>query len=167
MALEHDIDISVQDPRWESIPNVEKLVEKAVNTSLESTPMPRAAFEKELEISVVLANDDLIQVLNREYREKDKPTNVLTFASLDADEPIPGDILHLGDVILSYQTLEREANEQGKFLHDHLIHLAVHGTLHLLQYDHQTDDEANTMETLEIRILERLGIQNPYIEQEF
>lgn len=159
-----EIDISIQDPRWESIPDVEKLVEKAVNTAINTAPMPKAAFEKDLEISVVLANDDLVQVLNREYREKDKPTNVLTFATLDSEAPETGNELNLGDVILSYQTIDREAQEQGKFLNDHIIHLVVHGTLHLLMYDHQTKDEADTMETLEIRILERLGIQNPYIE---
>lgn len=162
-----EIDISVQDPRWETIPNVEKLVEKAVITTLNSTPLPREALDKDLEISVVLANDDLMQVLNREYREKDKPTNVLTFAALDSEMPMAGDELNLGDIILSYQTIEREAKEQGKYLTDHLVHLTVHGMLHLLMYDHQTEDEANTMETLEIRILERLSVQNPYIENTY
>jgi len=159
-----ELDISIQDPIWETIPNVEKLVEKAVNAAIAAAPLPREALQKDLEISLVLANDDLVQVLNREYRQKDRPTNVLTFATLDSAMPQAGDDLNLGDIILAFQTIEREAAEQGKYLTDHLAHLTVHGTLHLLMYDHQTEDEANTMETLEIRILERLGVQNPYIE---
>lgn len=165
MAIE--LDISIQDPLWETIPNVENLVEKAVSTTLTFAPLPKDAIKKDLEISLVLANDDLVQVLNREYREMDKPTNVLTFATLDSNMPQGGEDLNLGDVILAYQTIEREASEQGKYLTDHLVHLTVHGTLHLLMYDHQTEDDANTMETLEIRILERLGIQNPYIENTY
>ena len=162
-----EIDISVQDPVWEHIDNVEKFVEKAVITTISTAPWPKRAYGKDVEISIVLANDDLLQVFNREYREKDKPTNVLTFASIDSDEPQYGDCFHLGDVLLSFQTLERECVEQGKFMNDHFCHLLVHGTLHILGYDHIEEDDANTMETLEIRILEKLGIQNPYIEAIF
>ena len=164
---EPEIDISVQDPVWEHIKDVEKFVEKAVMTTLTSAPWPKQARGKDVEISIVLANDDLLQVFNREYREKDKPTNVLTFASIDSDEPQHGDVFHLGDVLLSFQTLEKECLEQGKFMNDHFCHLIVHGTLHILGYDHIEDDDANTMETLEIRILEKLGVQNPYIEAIF
>ena len=115
----------------------------------------------------MLANDDLMQILNREYREKDKPTNVLTFANLDSEDIEPEGLLNLGDVILSYDTIHRETQEQGKFLLDHIRHLTVHGVLHLLGYDHRDEDEANDMETLEIRILETLGVQNPYTETGF
>jgi len=108
----------------------------------------------------------LIQVLNREYRDKDAPTNVLTFASLDSNDPIPVNAPYpLGDVILAFQTIDREAREQGKFFKDHFLHMVVHGTLHLLGYDHITEDEANIMESLEIRILEKMNIQNPYMEK--
>jgi len=169
LALE--IDIAVQDPRWESIPHVDNLVERTVKTTILSAistaPIPVHARDKNYEISLVLANDDLLLVMNREYREKDKTTNVLTFASIDSNEPQMGDNFHLGDVMLSYQTIEREAQEQDKFLRDHFVHLVVHGTLHLLGYDHIDEDDANTMETLEIRILEKMGIQNPYIEAIF
>ena len=75
--------------------------------------------------------------------------------------------VHIGDIILSYQTLDREAKEQGKFFRDHFIHIVVHGTLHLLGYDHITEDEANIMESTEIRILEKMNIQNPYTETNF
>lgn len=159
------IDISVQDPEWEAMGDVKDIIYTAAQTALTAALIPRFAENRDLEVSVVLANDDLVQTLNREYREKDKPTNVLTFASLDDEEGLPVEgILNLGDIILSYQTLDREAQEQGKFLLDHVKHLTVHGILHLLGYDHETEDDATDMETLEIRILEKLGVQNPYTD---
>lgn len=165
--LNHRIDVSVQDPQWETLGNIESLIVNVAKSTLNSAILPKVAFARELEASIVLANDDLVKILNREYRKKDKPTNVLTFASLDAGDVTPeGEILNLGDVIISFQTIEREAQEQGKFMLDHLKHMTVHGVLHLLGYDHQTDAQANDMETLEIRILEQLGVQNPYIEIE-
>ncbi len=159
------IDIATQDPAWENIAGVEETVENAVKTAVRFANLPHLAKDRPLEISMVLANDDLVQVLNREYRGKDKPTNVLTFAALD-DEIMPdtGGQLSLGDVILSLETLQREAKEQNKPFHEHLIHLCVHGTLHLLGYDHLEEDDATIMETLEIKILAQLGVQNPYIE---
>ncbi len=166
--LNHKIEISVQDPQWETMGDIHNIVMSVAKTTLTSAILPKIAFNRNLEASIVLANDDLVQVLNREYRGKDKPTNVLTFALLDGEDMTPeGEILALGDVIISFQTIEREAQEQGKFMLDHLKHMTVHGVLHLLGYDHETDEEANDMETLEIRILEQLGVQNPYIETEF
>lgn len=163
------IDVSVQEPEWEAFEDITNLVQTIAETTLSTALLPPIAQNRQLEASIVLANDDLVHVLNREYREKDQPTNVLTFASLDdEDEMTPdGENLNLGDVILSYQTIEREAQEQGKFMIEHLKHLTVHGVLHLLGYDHRTDEEATDMETLEIRILETLGVQNPYIEMDF
>lgn len=162
------IDISVQDPEWETLGNVKAIVEKAARLTLTNAILPKFALDRDFEVSIVLANDELVQVLNREYRDKDKPTNVLTFASLDAEEPMTTEgVLNLGDVILAYQTIERESQEQGKFLLDHVNHLTVHGVLHLLGYDHETEDEATDMETLEIRILEKLGVQNPYTDTGF
>lgn len=163
------IDVSVQEPEWETFEDIEQLVTIVAKKTLKTAMLPRIAQKCALEASIVLANDDLVHILNREYRDKDQPTNVLTFATLDDPDNITpdGETLNLGDVILSYQTIEREAQEQGKFMLDHLKHLTVHGVLHLLGYDHQTDEEANDMETLEIRILESLGVQNPYTETEF
>lgn len=162
-----EIDVSISEPEWlSSFLEVEKLAELAMRHTLVMATLPRNLEGRELEASIVLANDDLIQVLNREYRKKDAPTNVLTFAALDADTPAPDDGPYpLGDVILSYQTIDREAKEQGKFFKDHFLHMVVHGTLHLIGYDHQNDDEATIMETLEIRILEKMNIQNPYMDQ--
>jgi len=163
------IDVSVQDPEWETLGDIHDLVLLVAKTTLQSAILPKIAFNRKLEASVVLANDDLVQLLNNEYRGKDKPTNVLTFASLDGDDDDTpeGEPLNLGDIIISFQTIEREAQEQGKFMLDHVKHITVHGVLHLLGYDHETDEEANDMETLEIRILEHLGVQNPYTETDF
>ena len=165
--LKPDVEISIQDPEWEKMPNIYDVIKMTSRVALNNAILPKACIGRDLEISVVLANDDLMQVLNREYRSKDKPTNVLTFASLDSEEIPTTGTLNLGDIILSYQTIDREAQEQGKFPLDHIKHLTVHGVLHLLGYDHEDEDEANDMETLEIRILEQMGVQNPYTEMNF
>lgn len=161
-----DIDVSVSEPEWnESFLELEDLAKQAVQIAIDMAVLPEPVRGRDLEISVVLANDDLLQVLNREYRQMDKPTNVLSFATLDSDDPPPPDgPFPLGDIILSYQTIDREAMEQGKFFRDHFVHMVVHGTLHLVGYDHMTEDEATIMETLEIRILEKMHIQNPYMD---
>ena len=161
------IDISLQDPEWERIGDIEKIIRQAIERTLATAMMPKTAIGRDLEVSIVLANDDLIQVLNREYREKDTPTNVLTFATLDSEEISTDGVLNLGDVILSFQTIQREAQEQGKFILDHVKHMTIHGVLHLLGYDHINDDEANDMETAEIGILAGLGVQNPYTDMDF
>lgn len=159
------IDISVQDPAWETIADIKAQMNHAVETALRLANLPHLAKDRPLEMSLVLANDDLVHTLNRTYRNKDRPTNVLTFAALDdTDMPDIGGPLPLGDVILAYETILREAAEQNKSFMEHLAHLCVHGTLHLLGYDHIDEDEATEMETLEIKILSLLGIQNPYIE---
>lgn len=157
-------DIAIQDPEWENLEDIETLALATVRMAMQMVDLPEPLRGRHIEISVALANDDLIQILNREYRDKDSPTNVLTFATLDAEEPENEGPANLGDIVLSYQTVYRESQEQGKFLQDHVAHLLVHGTLHLLGYRHQDDDEANIMETLEIRILEKLGVQNPYTQ---
>ena len=108
----------------------------------------------DIEISIVLSDDAHIQELNRDYRGKDKPTNVLSFPQ---DEPTM-----LGDVILAYETLAREAMEQDKAFADHVAHMLVHGALHLQGYDHEDANEAEAMEAEEIRILAALGVKNPY-----
>jgi len=166
---EFEIDVSVPEPEWmSSFLDVEAVALNAMTLTLEMASRPKILRGRDVEAAIVLANDDLVQVLNREYRGKDKPTNVLSFASLDADDPIPPEgPVHIGDIILAYQTVDREAREQGKFFKDHFTHLVVHGTLHLLGYDHIEEDEANIMESTEIRILEKMNIQNPYTETNF
>lgn len=164
-AQDIQIDISLQDPVWESVPDVMKIVEVAARTAVTMAPQPDRIKSKALEVSVLLANDDLLRVLNREYRGKDNPTNVLSFASLDSEDFFIGDVVGLGDVAVSFQTIDREAQDEGKFFKDHLTHLVVHGCLHLLGYDHKEEGQAIIMEAIEIRILEKLGVQNPYTDK--
>ena len=109
--------------------------------------------KKKVEMTVVLADDAFVRELNRDYRGKNKTTNVLSF---------PGDG-HLGDIVLALETIEREAKEQQKTFRAHVQHLLVHGTLHLLGYDHEEDGQAEQMERREIKILEKLGVANPYL----
>lgn len=110
-------------------------------------------------ITYAFTDDEAVQVLNRAWRGKDKPTNVLSFPDGDADET---GVTHLGDVVLAHETLVREALEMGIAFEDHLTHLLLHGSLHLLGHDHETESEANTMESLEIELLAGMGIKNPY-----
>ncbi|MBL0318704.1 MAG: rRNA maturation RNase YbeY [Alphaproteobacteria bacterium] len=123
-----------------------------------------------VEVAVVLANDPMIQGLNASYRKQDKPTNVLSFPQEPLNpleyvlpESVEG-ISMLGDIILAYETIDKEAKEEGKTLTDHIHHLVIHGLLHLLGYDHEDNDEAEIMENLEIQILQSQGIANPYEE---
>jgi len=150
------VEVIINDPEWEEAGfHLKEIAEITVRETLfcaEFTPKNGS------EISVMLANDDLTHTLNREYRNMDKPTNVLSFAydSPGEDEP-------LGDIILGRETVFREAEEQLKTIREHFIHLIVHGTLHLLGYDHEDDEEAENMENTEIWILQRLGVKNPYL----
>lgn len=111
-------------------------------------------IEEDRAIALVLSDDEQVQELNRDYRGKDKPTNVLSFPSDEPDE--------WGDIILSYQTIAREAAAQGKSFQDHTTHLLLHGVLHLLGYDHENPEEAEEMESLETALLSQLAIANPY-----
>lgn len=123
----------------------------AISASLEAAACPWA------EMSILLADDARLAHLNETHRGKPGPTNVLSFPDDDADGPI-------GDIAIAYETVIAEAQDQGKAAADHLLHLVVHGVLHLLGHDHHDDDEAETMEQLEISILAGLGITNPYQE---
>ena len=113
------------------------------------------------EITVRFAFDDEVRSLNKQFCKKDAPTNVLSFpaAGMPGQEEAP-----LGDIILAYETIEKEAKEQGKRFADHTCHLILHGVLHLLGYDHDTDEKASEMETLERKILGELSISDPYGE---
>ncbi|MCB1537475.1 MAG: rRNA maturation RNase YbeY [Rhodospirillales bacterium] len=110
-------------------------------------------------VSYIFSDDAMVQGLNLAWRGKDKPTNVLSFPDGDADET---GITHLGDVILAHETVTREAEEMGIPVDDHLAHLILHGSLHLLGYDHETEAEAQVMENLETELLARIGIKDPY-----
>lgn len=136
------------DAAWATaLPGVERLVRKASRVALGA---------RVRSLAIALADDRRVRALNKRDRKKDKPTNVLSYPS--------GEKTFLGDIVLARQTVWREAREQKKTPADHLAHLVVHGTLHLLGYDHETGDEdAERMEALERRILKRLGISDPYL----
>ncbi len=149
------LDISFTDARWKRISGLEKLLTKAHALSLTK---PKAAKITAL----ALSNDKIVKALNKDWRGKNKPTNVLSFPAAQSKLP-RGEIKPLGDVILAYETCAKEAKSAGKTLRDHAAHLAVHGMLHLVGYDHLQDAEAIKMEAKEIRILAKLGIPNPYV----
>lgn len=115
------------------------------------------------EVSVALMDDASIRALNRDYRNKDAATNVLSFP-LDGDDELlpPGEIAPLGDIAVALETVQREAVTEEKAFSDHLSHMIVHGTLHLLGYDHELDDEAEEMEALEREVLATIGVADPY-----
>jgi probable rRNA maturation factor len=115
------------------------------------------------EVSLLLVDDARMRDMNREWREKDKPTNVLSFQSVPPDRLASAPFL--GDIVLACETVEREAQDEGKNFDDHAAHLVVHGFLHLLGHDHMNDRDAELMEALETRILAALGIADPYADE--
>ncbi|MFO1048694.1 MAG: rRNA maturation RNase YbeY [Geminicoccaceae bacterium] len=136
----------------------EAICQLVVGAVLDGESAPRS------EVSVLLADDRFVTELNRDYRGIDRPTNVLSFPVGDI-QPAPGDgLVLLGDVVVALETVRREAAAEGRSVGDHLAHLLVHGTLHLLGYDHERDDEAEAMEVRETELLAGLGIADPYRE---
>ncbi|MGE0665394.1 MAG: rRNA maturation RNase YbeY [Sphingomonadales bacterium] len=122
--------------------------------------LARAGFDGAAEVSVLFADDAFVRGLNARWRGQDKPTNVLSFPAAETGlAPRP-----LGDIVLACETVAREASEAGKPFGHHVAHLLVHGLLHLMGYDHETDEDAAVMEAREIRILETLDIPDPYAE---
>lgn len=158
------LDVSIPFDPWKSLPfDVQEVSRRAILETLTFATLPENAREKHLEVSLVLANDDLVRTLNHTYRGKDSPTNVLSFPLLAPDDPIPPEgPVALGDIVLSFETLRSESDVMLKRFQDHMTHLLVHGTLHLLGYDHEDDADADEMEELEIAILGGMGLKNPY-----
>jgi len=155
------------DEEWDSSPSWEALVRSAAEAAIAESAFPQlTSSARPVEISVLMTGDEKVRELNAEYRQKDRPTNVLSFPMSDVAElreaNVAGPELLLGDIILARGVCEAEAAEKGVTVEDHATHLIVHGTLHLLGYDHHGDEQANDMEAREIRALERLGIANPY-----
>ena len=150
-------DIQVQSPLWNAEPGAEDVVREAIAAAATLVP-------SEGEVSVVLTDDSAIRDLNRDWRGIDRPTNVLSFPAQAAKPGVSRPLL--GDIVIAYETLARESTAEKKLLLHHLAHLAVHGFLHLLGYDHQTDSQARTMEGLERDILARLEIGDPYSAEE-
>jgi probable rRNA maturation factor len=147
------VDIEVEDPAWTTaLPDCEALVGQAM-TALEPDPGLQGGG-----VAVLLTSDEAVQALNARFRGKDQPTNVLSFPAAPSAHPF------LGDIALAHGVCAREAEAQHKPLAHHLMHLTVHGVLHLLGYDHQTDAEAGHMEEMERAILARLGVPDPYAQ---
>jgi probable rRNA maturation factor len=155
------------DEEWDSSRPWAPLVRKAAEAAIAESAFPDlASAGRPVEISVCLTSDDHVRALNAKWRGKDKSTNVLSFPMAEAyelqDENVVERELLLGDIILAHDVCEAEAEQKGVSFEDHAVHLLVHGTLHLLGYDHLHDSEAEEMELREVRALARLGIANPY-----
>ncbi len=153
MTVQVDVQNACDDDTAPEIPVVESWIVRAVRAS---------GADGDAEVSVRIVDAAEIHALNSDYRGKDKPTNVLSFpagdvAGLPADMPVP-----LGDVVICASVVREEAAAQGKAITDHWAHMLVHGTLHLLGYDHETETEAAEMEALETRILSEHGVADPY-----
>jgi probable rRNA maturation factor len=148
------IDIMVESTRWNSKRSTKALLQRAIAAAAAAVPTAGG------EVAIVLTDDKAIRALNRDWRKKNAPTNVLSFP---ASEPRGATPRLLGDIVIAYETTEREARAERKPFAHHLTHLAVHGFLHLVGYDHVADDEAQAMEGLETSILARLGVPDPHI----
>lgn len=148
-----ETDIVLEGGAWPDAGEVGTLIEAA---AAEVAAEPRFELGT-VQVAIALAGDDQVAVLNGNFRGKSKPTNVLSFPS---GPGMPED--YLGDIVLGYETIVREAQEQDVSFEHHLQHLVVHGLLHLLGKDHENPADAERMEALEIKILARLGIANPY-----
>jgi len=153
-------DISILSPSWQrDVPDVEAVCRAAAGAALD-TAAPQFG---EAEISIALGDDVLLANLNRTWRGKNGPTNVLSFAC-DEGVAVPGAVPMLGDIVIAFETTAAEARAQEISLADHVSHLVVHGVLHLLGYDHEAAADAAAMESLEAEILAGLGIADPYRE---
>lgn len=151
------IDVAIESDRWDAEPLAARTIRDAIGIAAREISAPAG------EVAVMLVDDEAMRELNRQWRGQDKPTNVLSFpaAPLPGAPGAPG-AAHLGDIAIAFETSAREAADEDKTLVRHLAHLAVHGYLHLLGYDHDTASDAETMERTETAILAKLGIPDPY-----
>ena len=160
------VDIIVDSPLWKARRGVKAVLQRAI---AEAAAM---AATTEGELAIVLTDDSAIRALNRDWRGKDQPTNVLSFPAcntLPASRRAgaqPGRVRLLGDIVIAYETMAREALAERRPFRHHLAHLAVHGFLHLVGHDHDADAEADAMEALEIAVLARLDVPNPYMTRD-
>lgn len=160
------VQIMAPNEEWfRVLPNANQLATDVIQRAVRESGKVHSSSE----VSVVFSDDRELQLLNKEYRSIDKPTNVLSFPGPELPDEDPnaytagGRPQVLGDIVLALETTEREAQEQGKELKHHVAHLLVHGTLHLLRFDHENDRDAELMENLERKVLAALGIGDPYV----
>ena len=149
---------------WQAEPDAEAVIQRAIAAAAEMIDTGAG----EAELAVMLTDDSGIRTLNSNWRGIDKPTNVLSFPALPPTGPAgPDDAPRmLGDIAIAYETMRKEADDEQKRFDHHLSHLAVHGFLHLIGYDHENDADADAMEALETEILAQLGIPDPYTDRE-
>jgi probable rRNA maturation factor len=148
------IDLQVDDPRWRTVRGLSARLRRSAELALKHGKAAKASS-----LTILLTDDARLKSLNRDFRDKNKATNVLSFPADQVDGR------YLGDIALAYGVTAAEARVGGKRFTDHAMHLAVHGVLHLLGFDHQTKRAAKIMEPLEVEILGRLGIENPYARE--
>jgi probable rRNA maturation factor len=147
---------------WQGEPEAEAVIHRAIRAAAEIAD----ADVGDAELAVMLTDDAGVRTLNNNWRGIDKPTNVLSFPALQPTAGAPADAPRmLGDIAIAYETTRKEADDEEKPFDHHLSHLAVHGFLHLIGYDHEKDDDAEAMEDLEREILAQLGIPDPYADR--
>jgi probable rRNA maturation factor len=154
-SIDLSIEVAIESPLWAAFGTAASLAEAAISATLR---LADADLSGAVDVSLLFCDDAAIRALNQRWRGQDKPTNVLSFPAAAG----PGDVDILGDIAIAFETMQREAASDDKSLAAHFSHLVVHGLLHLLGYDHETDAEAEEMEGLERDVLASLGIDDPY-----
>lgn len=167
------IDIVTKSKKWSEEKSIDNFIEKTCQTLIPLTDLKKILKKDfELELSISLVSDQQIKKINSEFRNKNKATNVLSFPALDGNlirevgikkAVEPNKYLFLGDIIIAYETVKKESLAQKKKFRNHLTHLILHSILHLIGFDHEDEKMAEEMENLEIKILEKINIRNPYI----
>lgn len=160
-----DILIDIDDKHWLELHSYDQW--QIIIQEIVTKVISNLEINSKLEVSILLTNDEEISILNKNYRNKDKPTNVLSFPNLSLEEiqnlhkqsPYP---IMLGDIALAFETILNEAKNENKIFLNHFYHLIVHGMLHLLGYDHENDTDAELMQEKEIEILKTLNVTDPY-----
>lgn len=162
-----EIDYSINDNLWLDFikeNEIEKYISNIFHKVIEVLEY-KLNKKNTIELSITFTNDEEIKEINKNYRQKDSATNVLSFPLFEKEflnEYNKSPYVALGDVVLSLNTIEKEAKEQNKSFNDHLTHLLIHSLLHLFGYDHIKDSDAEKMEEIEVKILENINIENPY-----
>ena len=168
-----NIDVILKSKKWQKEAEIEKFIEEICKKLILLTEIKKLLTKNfELELAISLVSDNQIKKINSQFRQKNKATNVLSFPALD--EKILREIglkkligsskyLFLGDILIAYETVQKESIAQKKNFKDHLSHLILHSILHLIGFDHENEKDAEAMEALEVKILKKLNIKNPYI----